>query len=421
MPSPLVRTKLYVPRARHVVVPRSRLTDHLDARVAAPAHARRRTRRVRQDDPAWRRGPGRRAAPWRGCRSRRASSSPRRSGPTSSPPSTPPRRAWAPACCPCCRPRTRRWSRSSRPCSTSSRPCPTASTSSSTTTTSPTGPRSPATSPSSSSTCPLRCTSSISTRADPALPLARLRARGELVEVRAADLRFTVEEATAYLNDVVGLDLDDPEIAMLEGRTEGWIAALQLAALSLQGRDDAAHFIAGFAGDDRYVVDYLVEEVLGRQPDAVRRFLLDTSILDRLSASALRRRDRCGQRQGDARVARALEPLRHPPRRQPPVVPLPPPLRRRPPRPPRSRSGRARSPDCTGGPPSRMPCRPSRCPPSGTRSLPGTSSWPPTSWSARSSGCCAGGTRRRSAGGSTRSPTRWCTAGRCSRSASSGR
>ena len=125
----------------------------------------------------------------------------------------------------------------------------------------------------------------ISTRADPALPLARLRARGELVEVRAADLRFTVEEATAYLNDVVGLDLDDPEIAMLEGRTEGWIAALQLAALSLQGRDDAAHFIAGFAGDDRYVVDYLVEEVLGRQPDAVRRFLLDTSILDRLSAS----------------------------------------------------------------------------------------------------------------------------------------
>ena len=125
----------------------------------------------------------------------------------------------------------------------------------------------------------------ISARADPALPLARLRARGELVEIRAADLRFTLEEATAYLNGVAGLDLGDPEIAMLEGRTEGWIAALQLAALSLRGRDDAGHFIAGFAGDDRYVVDYLVEEVLGRQPDAVRRFLLDTSILDRLSAS----------------------------------------------------------------------------------------------------------------------------------------
>ncbi len=125
----------------------------------------------------------------------------------------------------------------------------------------------------------------VSTRADPALPLARLRARGELVEVRAADLRFTLAEATAYLNGVVGLDLDAPEIATLEGRTEGWIAALQLAALSLQGRADAAGFIAGFAGDDRYVVDYLVEEVLARQPDAVRTFLLDTSILDRLGGS----------------------------------------------------------------------------------------------------------------------------------------
>ena len=125
----------------------------------------------------------------------------------------------------------------------------------------------------------------ISTRADPALPLARLRARGELIEVRAADLRFTLDEAAAYLNEVIGLDLEAADIAALEGRTEGWIAALQLAALSLQGREDVAGFIAGFAGDDRYVVDYLVEEVLGRQPDAVRRFLLETSILDRLSAS----------------------------------------------------------------------------------------------------------------------------------------
>ena len=125
----------------------------------------------------------------------------------------------------------------------------------------------------------------ISTRADPALPLARLRARGELVEIRAADLRFTLAEVTAYLNDVAGLDLDAPEIATLEGRTEGWIAALQLAALSLQGRADAAGFIAGFAGDDRYVVDYLVEEVLARQPDDVRTFLLHTSILARLNGS----------------------------------------------------------------------------------------------------------------------------------------
>ncbi len=123
----------------------------------------------------------------------------------------------------------------------------------------------------------------ISTRADPTLPLARWRARGELVEVRAADLRFTADEVTAYLNEVSGLDLAATDITALEARTEGWIAALQLAALSLQGREDAAGFIAGFAGDDRYVVDYLVEEVLTRQPDDVRRFLLDTSVLDRLS------------------------------------------------------------------------------------------------------------------------------------------
>ncbi|MGI5241629.1 LuxR C-terminal-related transcriptional regulator [Dactylosporangium sp. CA-139066] len=122
----------------------------------------------------------------------------------------------------------------------------------------------------------------ISTRADPALPLARLRARGELVEVRAADLRFTPEEAGAYLGDVAGLALSGDDVATLAGRTEGWIAALQLAALSMQGRSDAAGFIAGFAGDDRYIVDYLVEEVLGRQPDDLRAFLLRTSVLDRL-------------------------------------------------------------------------------------------------------------------------------------------
>jgi LuxR family maltose regulon positive regulatory protein len=123
----------------------------------------------------------------------------------------------------------------------------------------------------------------IATRADPALPLARLRARGELVEIRAADLRFTPDEAAAYLNGVMGLDLSASDVAALEGRTEGWIAALQLAGLSMQGRDDIAGFIAGFAGDDRYIVDYLVEEVLQRQPDEVRSFLLETSILDRLS------------------------------------------------------------------------------------------------------------------------------------------
>ena len=120
-------------------------------------------------------------------------------------------------------------------------------------------------------------------RADPVLPLARWRARGELTEIRAAELRFTPEEAAAYLNETMGLQLTAPDVAALEGRTEGWIAALQLAALSMQGRDDVAGFIAGFAGDDRYVVDYLAEEVLQRQPDRVQAFLLQTSILGRLS------------------------------------------------------------------------------------------------------------------------------------------
>ena len=125
----------------------------------------------------------------------------------------------------------------------------------------------------------------IASRADPALPLARLRGRGELVEIRSVDLRFTPDEAAAYLNGVMGLALTARDVAALEGRTEGWIAALQLAALSMQGRDDIAGFIAGFAGDDRYIVDYLAEEVLQRQPEHVRSFLLQTSILDRLSGS----------------------------------------------------------------------------------------------------------------------------------------
>jgi len=125
----------------------------------------------------------------------------------------------------------------------------------------------------------------IASRADPALPLARLRARGELVEIRAADLRFTLDEAAAYLNEVMGLELTTADVAALEGRTEGWIAALQLAGLSMQGRDDVAGFIAGFAGDDRYIVDYLVGEVLQRQPEQVRGFLLHTSILSRLNGS----------------------------------------------------------------------------------------------------------------------------------------
>src|ERR687884_945584 len=123
----------------------------------------------------------------------------------------------------------------------------------------------------------------ISTRMDPALPLSRLRARGELVEIRAPDLRFTADEAATYLNRVQQLGLSPSDVEALESRTEGWVAALQLAALSLHHRDDAGTFIASFTGDDRFVMDYLVDEVLDQQPVSVRRFLLDTSILDRLS------------------------------------------------------------------------------------------------------------------------------------------
>ena len=123
----------------------------------------------------------------------------------------------------------------------------------------------------------------LSTRADPTLPLSRWRTRGQLVEVRAADLRFTTDESTAYLNGVAGLDLAADDLEALEQRTEGWIAALQLAALSIRGHTDVEGFIARFAGNDRYIVDYLVEEVLAHQPEKVRDFLLYTAVLDRLT------------------------------------------------------------------------------------------------------------------------------------------
>jgi LuxR family transcriptional regulator, maltose regulon positive regulatory protein len=122
----------------------------------------------------------------------------------------------------------------------------------------------------------------LSTRSDPDLPLSRWRGRGELAELRAADLRFTADEAAAYLKSA-GLDLAPMDAATLGGRTEGWIAALQLAALSLAGRDDARGFIDRFAGDDHYIVDYLMDEVLAHQPADVRTFLLRTAILDRLT------------------------------------------------------------------------------------------------------------------------------------------
>lgn len=122
-------------------------------------------------------------------------------------------------------------------------------------------------------------------REDPPLPLSRLRVRGELVEIREADLQFTVEQAASFLRQTMGLALSEAAIADLAKRTEGWIAALQIAGLSLQNRNDAEAFIATFRGDDRYVMDYLMDEVLNRQPPEIQDFLLQTSILKRLSAA----------------------------------------------------------------------------------------------------------------------------------------
>lgn len=143
----------------------------------------------------------------------------------------------------------------------------------------------------------------VASRADPPLSLGRLRAKGDLTELRAADLRFTPDETSEYLKDTMGLTLDATDAARLGARTEGWIAALQLAAISMQGRDDASQFIAGFAGDDRYIVDYLMEEVLLKQTDATRMFLLQTSILGRLCG------DLCDAVTGGSRTAKTLDAL----------------------------------------------------------------------------------------------------------------
>ena len=125
----------------------------------------------------------------------------------------------------------------------------------------------------------------ITTREDPQLPLARYRARGQLTELRANDLRFTPAEAAGVLNQVMGLHLAAEEISALESRTEGWVAGLQLAALSMQERADTSTFIQAFTGDHHFILDYLIEEVLQQQPERVRSFLLQTAILDRLSGA----------------------------------------------------------------------------------------------------------------------------------------
>ena len=123
----------------------------------------------------------------------------------------------------------------------------------------------------------------LASRSDPPLPLARLRGRGQLTELRATDLRFTFEEAAALLREAVGPGLPDAAAATLAARTEGWAAGLQLAGLSLRGHADASGFVAAFSGSNRYVLDYLADEVLAGQTERVREFLLDTSLLERLS------------------------------------------------------------------------------------------------------------------------------------------
>ncbi|HEY6072607.1 MAG TPA: hypothetical protein VIV15_04240, partial [Anaerolineales bacterium] len=132
--------------------------------------------------------------------------------------------------------------------------------------------------------CPRTFHLVIATRSDPPLPIARLRARGQCMELRAADLSFTELEAARFLNEVMGLRLDAASVLRLNERTEGWIAGLQMAALSMQHREDVSGFIEAFSGTNRYILDYLLEEVLAGQPAEVQRFLLRTSILERLAA-----------------------------------------------------------------------------------------------------------------------------------------
>jgi LuxR family maltose regulon positive regulatory protein len=125
----------------------------------------------------------------------------------------------------------------------------------------------------------------IATREDPLLPLARLRAKDQLTELRAGDLRFIYSETADFLNRVMGLDLSVEDIIALEGRTEGWIAGLQLAAISMRGHTDAFSFIQSFAGSNRLVLDYLIEEVLNQQPPEVQNFLMQTAVLNRLTGA----------------------------------------------------------------------------------------------------------------------------------------
>jgi LuxR family maltose regulon positive regulatory protein len=145
----------------------------------------------------------------------------------------------------------------------------------------------------------------IATRQDPLLPLGRLRAQDQLTELRAADLRFSAAEAADFYNDVMGLNLSSQDIAELETRTEGWIAGLQLAAISLQGSEDRTAFIKSFSGGHRLVLDFLIEEVLGQQTNEIQEFLRQTSILNRLNGSL------CDAVTGQENGQKTLETLDH--------------------------------------------------------------------------------------------------------------
>ncbi len=144
----------------------------------------------------------------------------------------------------------------------------------------------------------------IATRSDPPLPLARVRGQNLLTELRAADLSFSTDETTRFFKESLDLRLSTDDIQMLETRTEGWIAGLQLAALSLQGRKDPSGFIKGFKGDNRYIADFLTEEVLSRQPEHLRNFLLHTSILGRLCGPLC---DAVTDRENSRQVLNSLE------------------------------------------------------------------------------------------------------------------
>lgn len=144
----------------------------------------------------------------------------------------------------------------------------------------------------------------ITSRSDPPLPLARLRASGRLTDVRDADLRFTEEEASTFLNRAMGLDLSPGLVAILETRTEGWAVGLQMAAISMQGRENVAEFIDDFSGSNRYILDYLTQEVLERQPADVQAFLLRTSILERLNGPLC---DAVTSRRGGQAILEQLE------------------------------------------------------------------------------------------------------------------